>query len=123
MVVCFLPYLSFDDYSMNYVYTKSSLSTGINLKDGIFVLIFGFISLLTLFIGKKKIPPLVFQSLSFGVFLYDYFDTKNNTIISTLNKYLDSKIRFDIGFYLLFVFLIISVILSIIRVVKKDKYV
>ena len=114
MFSCFLPIYKIDSSTLNYVYNSY---TG-RILDGIFILIFGSISLLFLLIGKKKrkVPVLIFQLLSFGIFAYDFFREEARE----LNKYLSEF--YGIGYYLLLVFLIISVILALIRVIKKDTY-
>ena len=120
---CFLPYISIEGLSMNYVFfeKKTMLSSEIDLKDGVFVIIFGIISILTLLIGKKRIPPLIFQLLSLGVFALDYFDMNGNVYYKLVKELYNGSI-FGIGFYLVLIFLIISVALSLVRVIKKDKY-
>ncbi len=118
MISCFLPYVKIGDFSMNYVYNKSiaSISKSSGIKDGIFIIIFGIVSIVTLVLGKKKIPTVVCQFLSIGVFLMDYFDAKNNPITNLVTRY------YGIGFYLVLIFLLISVTLAIIRLIFKDKF-
>ncbi len=120
---CFLPFISIGDFSMNYVFTEKvdGLSNKIDIKDGILIIIFEVITLLTLLKGKKRAPALIFQLLSLGVFAFDYFDLKNKLFYKVLKVVYDGNI-YGIGFYLVLVFLIISTILSLIRIIKKDIY-
>ena len=107
LISCFLPYFEVLGETQNYV-----LGPNDKVLDGIFILIFGGLSIL-LMCFKKKIPVLIFNSLSLGVFLYDYIDQTNSGINS-----MGIKI-YGIGFYLLFVFTIVSVVLSIVRLCSK----
>lgn len=107
IISCFLPYFEILGETQNYV-----LGPNDKILDGIFVLVFGGVSIL-LMCFKKKIPVLVLTALSFGVFLFDYIDQVNNGINSMGIKV------YGIGFYLLFVFTIVSVVLSIIRLCSK----
>lgn len=122
MGACFLPYIKIGDFTMNYVYNENivSLSKISGIKDGIFILIFGIVSILTMVIGKHKIPPVVCQALSIGVFLIDYIDAKDNPAMTIISEYYGEY--YGIGFYLVIVFLLISLILSLIRLLGKDKY-
>jgi hypothetical protein len=100
---CFLPYVKISGFEMNYVYTDI-LGT-VELKDGLLVVIFCGISLLLL-LFKLRIPILVFQALSLGVFALDYFNDKD-----TAGDF------YAIGFYLVFVCLLVSFVLSLIRLI------
>lgn len=115
MGACFLPFFSIGDYSINYIYNESlsSLSKSGGVADGVFVITFGIISILTIAIGKKRIPAIIFQSLSCAVFFYDYFNGQDSGLLSQY---------YAIGFYLLFVFLIVSVVLAILRLILKNKF-
>ena len=109
MISCFLPYFSIFGISQNYVYQDTKI------LDGVFILAFGVVAVLTA-LFKKKIPPLIFQLLSLGVFLYDYINQKTNEYSNIISR------LYGIGFYLLFIFLIGSVILAIVRLAGKDKF-
>ena len=117
---CFLPYIKIDNYTMNYVYNDNiaSLSKSDGIKEGILVVVFGIVSILTLIIGKKRIPAVVCQFLSIGIFFIDYIDAKNNLQVDLIKEYYGEF--YGIGFYLVIIFLIISLILSIIRLIKKN---
>ena len=117
MFACFLPFFKVENYSINYIYNESltAYSKSGGIADGIFIMIFGIISIITL-IKKKRIPVVIFQILSASVFFYDYFHAKSNIFNNLLTRY------YSIGFYLLFIFLIICVILSILRLVLKNKF-
>ena len=117
IAACFLPYIKVGDFTINCVYNENiaSLSDNNGIKDGIFVVILGVISLLTLLIGKKRIPTVVCQFLSIGVFFIDYIDAKNNPVTSVITDY------YAIGFYLVIILLIFSLVLSITRLIGKDK--
>ena len=118
---CFLPYVKVDNYSINYVYNSNiaSLSKSDGIKDGIFVVIFGIVTILTLLIGKKRIPAIVCQVLSIGVFFIDYIDANKDMQVTLVKEYYGEF--YGIGFYLVIIFLIISLILSIIRLIKKNE--
>jgi hypothetical protein len=118
---CFLPYVKVDNYSINYVYNSNiaSLSKSDGIKDGIFVVIFGIVTILTLLIGKKRIPAIVCQVLSIGVFFMDYIDANKDMQVTLVKEYYGEF--YGIGFYLVIIFLIVSLILSIIRLIKKNE--
>lgn len=107
---CFLPYISIQGYSVNYVYTD--LLGKVDIKDGIFIVIFSGVSFLLL-LFKKRIPILIFQSLGLLVFILDFINDSNE--IGNLSDY------YGVGFYLVCIFLIISIVLSLIRVIMKKK--
>ncbi len=109
MVSCFLPYFTILGYSQNYVYTDSKI------LDGVFVIAFGAAGILSVALNKRVLP-LIFQSLSLIVFLYDYFNQKSSEYSQVLSHF------YGIGFYFVFIFLIISVSLAIVRIIKKEKY-
>ena len=113
---CFLPYISVGSSSINYVYNESF--NGIRIKDGAFVVALCFFSLILL-IMKKRIPVFIFQLLSLGIFVIDYFNDKD--MISLLGQI--APIKYGIGFYLVLIFAIASVVLSFIRLTEKEVYV
>ena len=106
---CFLPYFSVLGYNQNYVYS------GEKVLDGVFVVAFGAVAILLL-LFKKRIPVLIFQILSCLVFFYDYFNAKQDDIYGLFGS------LYGVGFYLLLIFIIISVGLALVRVIKKDKF-
>lgn len=107
---CFLPYFNIEGYTFNYVYTD--LLGNVDIKDGIFIVVLSALSIIFL-ITKKRIPILIFQLLGLFVFVFDFIHDSNE--IGDLSNY------YSIGFYLVFVFLVISVVLSLIRVIMKKK--
>ena len=109
IISCFLPFFSVLGFTQNYV------MSGEKVLDGIFIIAFGIISLLLL-VFKKRIPVLIFQILSNAVFFYDYFNIKSK------DTYGIASHIFGIGFYLLFIFLIVSLVLSIVRIVAKNNF-
>ncbi len=122
MIACFLPFISFEDFSMNYVYSKdSSMSKNSGIKEGVFVLVFCAISVFILLRDKGRVSVFILQLLSLGVLIFDYINMKNDLVLELIKRFSGLNV-YGIGLYLLFVFLILSVILSIIRVIKKDKY-
>ena len=111
MIACFLPYVDILGIKQNYI---SGLDG--DVLDGIFVLIFGGVAIVTLFF-KKRLPALIMQLLSGAVFFYDYFkqlDSPSYKLVSHFYGY---------GFYILFIFLIVSIVLALIRVVNKKKFI
>ena len=84
----------------------------VDIKDGIFIVIFSGLSILLL-LFKKRIPILIFQSLGLLVFILDFINDSNE--IGNLSDY------YGIGFYLVCIFLIISIVLSLMRVIMKKK--
>lgn len=100
---CFLPYIENGGYSINYVY--SDLLDEIQIKDGLLVVISSGIALLLL-LFKRRIPVFIFQVLSMVVFAADYFNDKD-----TAGDY------YAIGFYLVFVCLVVSIVLSLVRLI------
>ena len=106
---CFLPYFSILGYNQNYI------SSGEKLLDGIFIVAFGAVAILLLLL-KKRMPILVLQLLSSSVFFYDYLNAKEKDTYGVLGSI------YGAGFYILFIFLIISVGLALVRVIKKDKF-
>lgn len=117
MGACFLPYASIEGFTFNYVYSEeaASLSGNSGLKDGLFILIFCGISIITLLIKKRRIPPLVCTILSYAVFMYDYINDNSSIQVIRVSDY------YSVGFYLVLVFLTISLVLSIVRMVLKNK--
>ena len=110
-ISCFLPYVSVLDLESNYVYFDPGFGS-VDVKDGILVVIFSVLSVIFLLL-KKRIPILVFQSLSLIVFILDYFnDTGNN----------GNLIEYKVGFYLVLIALIASFVLSLLRVILKKKF-
>ncbi len=108
MVACFFPYFDIYGYSQNYVSYDGQAA------DGVFIIIFGMLSLLFILL-KKRIPVLIFQILSLSVFLYDYIYQQTHSVYKYASRY------YGMGFKMLFVFTILSVILSLIRVIWKKK--
>lgn len=103
MGACFLPYASGFGQTINYVYE------GETILDGIFVLVFGAIAILLL-LFKKRIPVLVFQILSLVVFIVDLANAK------------PEYISYGIGFYLVLILIIASIVLAAIRLFLKNKF-
>ncbi len=112
IVSCFLPYLTYFGIEMNYVYLKNPITGDLDFKDGLFVIMLCVPSLICL-LCKKKVPVLVLQSISLLLFVLDFANDGG--------RY-GSTLEYGIGFYLLLVFLIISVVLAIIRLVGKNKF-
>lgn len=108
-IACFLPYFSLLGVTQNYVLS------GDKICDGIFILGFGVLSIVLMFM-KKRIPVVIFQALSCAVFFYDYYHQKQSIYSDLMSR------MYGVGFYLLFIFLIISLILSIIRLIKSDVF-
>lgn len=111
MIACFLPFWGTEGVYINYTYNSGKVA------DGILLIILGILSFI--FLGfKKRIPILICQILSAAVFFYDYMHLKNSILIKYFGNYVDFD--YGIGFYLIFIFSIVSVILSLIRMIKKD---
>ena len=62
---------------------------------------------------NKNISVLVVQILSLGLVIVDYANDSNN---------FDSLIQYQIGFYVLLVALIISIVLAFIRLILNKKF-
>ena len=108
MVACFLPYFEVYEFSQNYVSYDGQAA------DGVFILIFGAISLLLL-IWKKRIPVFILQVLSASVFFYDYYYQQANSVYKYASRY------YGLGFKMLFSLLIATVVLSLTRIIWKKK--
>ena len=102
---CFLPFLNTgsDLVSMNFVYAEV-LGT-IEFKDGLLVVISCGISLFLL-LFKLRIPVCSLQIMSLAIFAIDYFNDKDKV-----------GSNYAIGFYLVFIALLVSVILSLTRAI------
>ena len=118
MVACFFPYFEIGGYSINYIYNDkfARYSESGGIADGIFIYIFGIISILTILIGKKRVPAVICQLLAAGIYIMDFANGQSSIMSSLITK------SYSYGFYIIFIFIIISVILSIIRLVAKDKF-
>ena len=111
IVFCFLPYFSVLNIKSNYVFLDLGYGE-LDIKDGIFVVSFSVISILLL-IFKKKVPVLLFQIASLVIFIIDYVSDRDKT---------RELFKYEIGFYLVLVAIIVGIILALLRVVLKNKY-
>ena len=108
IVACFLPYFNVYGFTQNYVSYEGEAA------DGVFVIFFGALSLLFIALNKR-IPVLIFQILSATVFFYDYINQRTHEVYKYASRY------YGVGFKMLFVFSILSVILALVRVIVKNK--
>lgn len=112
VIGCFLPYVTALGYSTNYVFYDG------NVKDGIFII--GFAILALIFILKDKyLGALISQCASFGIFLLDFFDYKSK--LNSFGTYVSSISKFGVGFYIVLVGVILSLVISIILFINKRK--
>jgi hypothetical protein len=113
MLACFLPIISISilgySISYNYVYNEGRAA------DGIFVIGIQFLSIILLSRKKKK-AVLIFELLAIGVFgytVYNMFSNASNSMNISIYNLL------GVGFYILAISLIASVILAYINASKK----
>lgn len=112
IVGCFLPYVTILNVSTNYVFYDG------NVKDGIFIIILGILALI--FISKNKfLGTLISQFISVGIFFLDYIDYKSK--INNLGTYISSFSKFGVGFYIVLIGLIFSLVISIMLVINRRK--
>ena len=105
-VSCFLPLVSILGYSMNFVYYNGKV------LDGTIIVALEVVALICL-LFKKRIPVFVFQVISVILAIYDFINIFKISLVSSI---------LGIGFYLLVISLIAAFVLSLIRIIKKDKY-
>lgn len=101
------PYMSSFGVNINYIYNSGEIA------DGIFIIIFNFLSLIFL-LFKKKIPTLIFDLLSGAVFVYDWMNVKEKLGV------LSSFVSYEIGFYSILLSIIAIFVLTIARIVNKN---
>ena len=102
---CFLPILSVAGYSMNFVYYEGEV------LDGAFVIAAEVIALICL-LCKTRIPVFILQLPACGILIADLPDLSSGVTSSFLG----------IGFYLVIITVAASTILSLLRMVMKNKY-
>lgn len=102
---CFLPLLSAGGYTMNFVYYEGEV------LDGAFIVVAEVIALICL-LCKTKIPVFILQLPACGILISDLPD---------LSKGISSSF-FGIGFYLVIITVVASTILSLLRMIMKNKY-
>ena len=112
IVGCFLPYVSSLGLKMNYVYYENPITGDLDLKDGSLLIAMGVASFICL-LCKKKVPVLVLQIISLGLLLLDLGNDTNR---------FGELLHYEVGFYVMLVSLIISVVLAIIRLAGNKKY-
>ena len=110
-VFCFLPYASVLGFDFNYVYADLGLGNP-EIKDGIFILVFSALSMLFLLL-KKRIPVLVFEIASLAIFIIDF--------VSDSNK-VGNVLKYEAGFYLVLIAIIVGIVLALLRVILKRKF-
>ena len=108
MGACFLPYFSILGIKCNFVFFDPGFGD-VQVKDGVFLLIFEFLAIILL-LFKNRIPVFIFQVLSLGIMIID--------LIADADK----KVTYEVGFYLLLVLLITTIVLSLIRLILKKKF-
>ena len=113
ILACFLPILSVSVFgvslSVNYVYNSG------NVADGIFVVGLQIIAIILLSLKKRK-AVCVFEIISaivFGITAYNLFDRTSKVSSGSIFDFL------GIGFYLLLISLIVSIVLSFINASKE----
>ena len=102
---CFLPMLSVAGYSMNFVYYEGEV------LDGAFIVAAEVIALICL-LCKTRIPVFVLQLPACGILISDLPDLSSSIASSYLG----------IGFYLVIVTVVASTVISLLRIIMKDKY-
>lgn len=115
IIGCFFTYFTAMGISMNYV------SYNGNLKDGVFVIGLSVAAAICLF-KDKNIPALICQLLATVLFVYDFIDTNNKIkdINSTLALF-GTEAKFGIGFYIVLIGLIVSLVTLILKIKNGNK--
>lgn len=110
IISCFLPFVTgIFNLSMNYVYYANQV------KDGVIVIAFAVLSDIFL-IFKKKIPITICQVLSMAVIIYDFIDINGTDAMTS------GLVNFGIGFYLVAISTVGAIVVSIIRIIKKENF-
>lgn len=113
IIACFLPLFSISvlgySYSINYVYNEGKIA------DGIFIIGIQLLAIILLSC-KKRTAVCILELLTISIIVYTVYDASIN--ISS-NGYVSLYSLFGVGFYILAISLITSVILASIHAIKK----
>jgi hypothetical protein len=113
IIACFLPLFSISvlgySYSINYVYNEGKIA------DGIFIIGIQLLAIILLSF-KKRTAVCILELLTIPIIVYTVY---NASINISSNGYVSLYSLFGIGFYILAISLITSVILASIHAIKK----
>lgn len=117
IVGCFLPYVTISASAYGYTYSESInyIYAADTVKDGVYVIIC-LIAAFTSLKKKKFKGTLIGLGIALGVFIYDFIDVQN--LISDYDYYGMVDISYGIGFYLVAIGLVGSLIMAFI--IKKN---